>query len=66
MTLAIDFFQVPPPRTTHRRTTFCCGEMVRHEGEDAMVVRFSPSRGVLLKGASGKWFAEPDEIEPRY
>ncbi len=67
MSLAIDLFQVPPPRTTSRRTTFCGGEMVRHYGELATVVKFSRERGLLLKGMSGgRFYAEPEECEPWY
>jgi len=68
MSLAIDLFQVPPPRTTHRQTTFCFGEMVRHYGEMAIVLKTSRRRGVRLQRLDGgrPWYAEPDEVEPLY
>jgi len=68
MSLAIDLFQVPPPRTTHRQTTFCFGEMVRHYGETAIVLKTSRRRGVRLQSIGGgrPWYAEPDEVEPLY
>jgi hypothetical protein len=63
-----DVFQVPPARTTARRSTFGPGERVRHYGEDALVVGFSSARGVRLKSPAGgrPWYAEPEECEPVY
>jgi hypothetical protein len=68
MCLAIDVFQVPPPRTTARRTTFCGGEIVRHYGEPAVVIKFSRRRGLRLRALDGShgWYAEPEECEPLY
>ena len=67
MCLAFDIFQIPPPRTTVRRTTFCGGEMVRHYGEVAIVIKFTRSQGLLLKSPSGgRYYAEPEECEPLY
>ena len=67
MSLAIDF-RVPPPRSSHRHTTFFFGEMVRHYGETAVVIKTSRKRGVRLQSIAGglPWYAEPDEVEPLY
>jgi hypothetical protein len=63
-----DVFHVPPARTTVRRSTFSPGEMVRHYGEQALVVGFSATRGVRLRSPAGgrAWYAEPEECEPMY
>ena len=67
MCLSFDLFQVPPARTTARRSTFCAGEIVRHDGEAAVVIKFSQERGLLLRSlGGGRWYAEPEECEPLY
>ena len=65
--IAIDI-RVPAPRASHRQTTFCVGEMVRHYGEPAVVVKTSRRRGVRLRSIGGglPFYAEPEEVEPLY
>lgn len=66
--MAFDSIYIPPARTTVRRSTFSGGEVVRHYGEPAVVIKFSRSRGLRLQALDGShgWYAEPEECEPLY
>jgi hypothetical protein len=62
---ALVFHSVAP---TTRQVAFSKGEVVRHYGEQAVVIGVSRRRGVRLRSMAGglPWYAEPEECEPLY